>query len=564
MTFDLLPAMDDYEACRRDVRLEIPDDFNFAWDVVGQHARQRGDDVAFIAVPTDGPPRPVTFGAFDDAAARVARGLLRLGLNPGDRVLSMIPRIPAFYEAMIGAMKVGVVSMPGTNLLTSNDIAYRLRASGAKAVIVTAEHADKVDAIRAQCPSLELSILIGADRPGWTRFETLLATAEPLERSEAPVTRATDTMLVYFTSGTTAHPKMVARDFAYGLAHALTGKYWMALRPGDVHWTLTDTGWAKAAWGLVFPPWLMGATTVLFEGGGKFDVPTHLSLIETLGVTSFCAPPTVYRLFAQHDLGGFDASRLRRSLSAGEPLNPEVIRVWKDATGHAPADGYGQTETVNLVANFPGVSLRPGSMGKPVPGLDVRVVDAQGREVGPNEVGNIAVRLPTVDGRTANPDPKAAEPWPLGLFRGYESEDGDRSAYFHHGHYFTGDTATRDEDGYIWFVGRADDVISSAAYRISPFEVESALQEHPAVAEAAVVAKPDALRGHIVVAFIVLAAGHGASDALASEIQQHVKTTTAPYKYPREIYFREQLPKTISGKIRRVQLRAQAQAMVKP
>ncbi|MEM6931409.1 MAG: AMP-binding protein, partial [Myxococcota bacterium] len=364
-----------------------------------------------------------------------------------------------------------------------------------------------------------------------------------------------DPMLVYFTSGTTAHPKMVTRDYAYAYAHARTGRHWMDLRDGDVHWTITDTGWAKAAWGLLFPQWLCGASAVLFEGSSGFDPYRHLALLQDLGVTTFCAPPTVYRMFAQIDLATYDFSRLRRSLSAGEPLNPEAIRVWMAATGHAPADGYGQTESICLVANQPGMELRPGSMGRPLPGLDVRLVDDAGAEVADGEVGHIAVRLPS----GADPAHASVDDWPPGLFRGYE-DDPDGQACFEHGHYYTGDTATRDADGYIWFVGRSDDVISSAGYRISPFEVESALQEHPAVLESAVVAKPDPLRGHIVVAFVALTEGTEGSPQLAEDIQDHVKRTTAPFKYPREITFVDELPKTVSGKIRRVQLRQSLEA----
>ncbi|MEE8396498.1 MAG: AMP-binding protein, partial [bacterium] len=324
----------------------------------------------------------------------------------------------------------------------------------------------------------------------------------------------------------------------------ITGHYWMDLREEDTHWTLSDTGWAKAAWGMLFPQWLVGATVVLYDGDQRFDADAHLKLIGKLGVTTFCAPPTVYRLFAQSDLAAYELGTIRHSLSAGEPLNPEVIRVWQSATGTQPHDGYGQTETVNIVANYPGVPIRPGSMGKPVPGLEVDVVDDNGKIVADGEVGHIAVRL--------------AEPHPPGLFHGYFEDPAATEKVFHDGWYFTGDTATRDTDGYFWFVGRSDDIISSAGYRISPFEVESALQEHPAVAESAVVGKPDELRGEIVKAFVILAPGHRPSDGLAAEIQDFVKNLTAPYKYPREIVFRETLPKTISGKIRRTELRAES------
>jgi acetyl-CoA synthetase len=336
---------------------------------------------------------------------------------------------------------------------------------------------------------------------------------------------------------------MVGRNQSYGLAHSITGDYWIGLREDDVHWTLTDTGWAKAAWGIIFPPLLAGATVMLFDGEG-FDAEMHLGLIERHKVTTFCAPPTIYRLFAQMDVSGWDLSSLRHCIGAGEPLNPEAMRSWKAATGCDIHDGYGQTETINIVANFPGMEIRPGSMGKPVPGLDIGIVDDHGTIVADDEVGHIAVLL--------------TDPHPPGLFHEYLGDPAATAQAFRNGWYYTGDTATRDSDGYIWFVGRSDDIITSAGYRISPFEVESALVEHEAVLESAVVAKPDELRGEIVKAFVTLAPGFEPSEALASEIQDFVKQQTAPYKYPREVEFREALPKTISGKIRRVDLRAEA------
>ncbi len=350
--------------------------------------------------------------------------------------------------------------------------------------------------------------------------------------------------MAYFTSGTTALPKMVPRDFGYGLAHAATGLFWMDLRETDIHWTLTDTGWAKAAWGMLFPQLLLGSTIILFDGKG-LDVDQHLQLIHDFKVSTFCAPPTAYRMFAQTDLKQYDLSSLRRCMGAGEPLNPEVIRYWEEHTGTIIADGYGQTETINIVANFPGQKTKFGSMGQPVPGLDVAVVNDEGKRLPPGEVGHIAVRTETSDGI-----------WPPGLFEGYLKSEGgiDRNA-FRNGWYYTGDTAETDEDGYLWFVGRADDLISSAGYRISPFEVESALLEHPAVAESAVIGAPDLTRGQVVKAFIILARGHNGSPQLAQDIQDFCKNLTAPYKYPRQIEFVSELPKTISGKIRRVELR---------
>lgn len=523
--------------------IEMPEFFNFGFDVIDARAAE-ADKTAFIAV--DRSAENIVHHSFSDlskSSNRFANVLLSLGAAKGDSAVVIIPRIPAWYDVMIGCIKTGVVAMPGTNLLTAKDIEYRVNKAGAKLAIVTQEHADKVEAILEKCPTLKTLILIGGERDNWVSFEkTCEDASEELSRDQVEVSRSDDTMLIYFTSGTTSLPKMVPRAHSYAIAHTLTGAFWMGFKEDDVHWTLSDTGWAKAAWGMLFPQWMLGVTNVLYDGDARFDADIHLKLIKKLGVTTFCGPPTVYRLFAQLDLSQYDLSSIRHSLSAGEPLNPEVMKVWKEATGNMVHDGYGQTETINIVANMPGMEIRPGSMGKPVPGVDVQIVDDLGNELPVGEVGNIAVRL--------------TEPHPPGLFDGYFEKDGGRNTRdFHHGYYFTGDTAHKDDDGYIWFAARADDIISSAGYRISPFEVESTLLEHPAIAESAVVGWPDDVRGEVVKAYVVLAAGNEPSDELGKEIQEFVKRETAPYKYPRIVEFKEQLPKTISGKIRRVELR---------
>jgi acetyl-CoA synthetase len=462
-------------------------------------------------------------------------------MQQGDFVCLIGSRIPEWYDALFGAMKIGAVSMPGTTLLTAKDIAYRVNHSGATGVIVTPEHCEKVDAIRAECPTLKHFVVIGDAQAGWTSSYEMCAAASPVMEKRVAV-KSSDMMMAYFTSGTTALPKMVPRDFAYGLTHASTALFWMDLTRDDVHWTLTDTGWAKAAWGMLFPQFLIGCSVVLFDGAG-FDPVLHLEIIKKLRVSTFCAPPTAYRMFAQMDLTQFDLSSVRRSMGAGEPLNPEVIRYWRDQTGTTIADGYGQTETINIIANFPDQEVKPGSMGQPVPGIDMRVVDDEGKELPPGEIGHIACKI--------------TDPYPPGLFEGYYTGgEPDRKA-FRNGYYYTGDTATRDEDGYFWFVGRADDLIGSAGYRISPFEVESALLEHPAVVESAVIGEPDEMRGQIVAAYIILAKGYADTPDLAQEIQEFCKDLTAPYKYPRRVYFVDELPKTISGKIRRVELRGE-------
>ena len=520
---------------------EISDDFNFAYDVIDRQGAEN-DKTAVIAVSGDG--TEITEFSYSQLAAnsnRFANALMALGVEMGEFACIVAGRIPQWYDVLFGCMKAGVISMPGTTLLTSKDIAYRVNHSKASVVIVSPEHCQKVDEVRAACPTLRHFIVIGDARDGWISSREICAAAAEVIEARVAV-KSTDMMMAYFTSGTTAMPKMVPRDFAYGLAHASTALFWMDLAREDIHWTLTDTGWAKAAWGMLFPQFLMGVSVVLYDGG-VFDAELHLNLIKKLGVTTFCAPPTVYRLFAQMDLGSYDLSSIRRSMGAGEPLNPEVIRYWKEQTGTTIADGYGQTETVNIIANFPDQPVKFGSMGQPVPGIEMDVVDEDGNVPPLGEIGHIAVRV--------------TDPWPPGLFAGYYEGGALDTSEFRNGWYYTGDTATRDEDGYFWFVGRADDLISSAGYRISPFEVESTLLEHPAVAESAVIGEADETRGQLVVAYIILAAGFEGSDALTVEIQDFCKANTAPYKYPRKIKFVAELPKTISGKIRRVELRGE-------
>ena len=542
-----LNLLRDYKEIRDGHNLEIPEFYNFGFDVIEKRALE-ADKTAFIYVSRDGSKiENHKFSDLNSHANRFANVLCQLGIKKGDFAFVMIPRIPAWYQVMIGCIKTGVIAMPGTNLLTSKDIEYRINKSHAKLAIVTSESAEKIDNILANCPSIQCLIVIGEDREGWINYKKACAEASThLRREDVPKTRADDTMLVYFTSGTTAFPKMVPRDYGYAKAHAITGDYWMDLKENDIHWTLSDTGWAKAAWGMLFPPWLVGASIVLYDGDLRFDADKHLLLIKKLSVTTFCAPPTVYRVFAQTDLSNYDLSSIRHSISAGEPLNPEVMRVWKNMTGTDVYDGYGQTETINIVANIPGMEVRPGSMGRPVPGLEVDIIDDKGKIVPDGDVGHIGVRL--------------TKPYPPGLFRGYYDDEVANAECFHDGYYFSGDTATRDREGYIWFVGRSDDIISSASYRISPFEVESALQEHPAVAESAVIGKPDKIRGSIVKAYVILATGYKPSLELEKEIQNFVKQHTAPYKYPRSIEFRKSLPKTVSGKIRRVELREEIEA----
>ncbi|MCH7564449.1 MAG: AMP-binding protein [Gemmatimonadetes bacterium] len=533
--------MEDYEVTRRDFRLTVPERFNYTIDVVDRWARDEPDKLALVAIHPDGRTATRhTFAEVSRDANRVANYLKGLGVAKGDRVFVQLPRVPEWYSTILGCLKLGAVPMPGTSLLMPRDIQYRVNAAEATLIVTDPVGAARADEVADSCPSLRAKVVVGEGMAGWKSLASGMASASD-EPAAVDPTASDDPLLIYFTSGTTGHAKMVLHTHAsYGIGHEITARFWHDLGAEDVHWTVSDMGWAKAAWGKLFGQWRMGAAVVMWNVVGKPDVDRMLRIIAEQGITSFCAPPTLYRAFVQLDLEKYDWSMLRHCTSAGEPPNPEVIDTWKRATGHYIYDGYGQTETVNLVANYPCMTVRPGSMGKPAPGFDVHIIDEEGTIQPTGTEGHLAVRT---------------EPRPVGLFREYWRDPERNAESFHHGWYFTGDRAYQDQDGYIWFVGRADDVIISAAYRIGPFEVESALLEHPAVAEAAVVGKPDPERGQIVKAFVILAGDHQASDELATEIQNHVKRVTAPYKYPREIEFVGELPKTISGKIRRVELR---------
>jgi acetyl-CoA synthetase/medium-chain acyl-CoA synthetase len=531
--------MTDYERERAAFNPEVPEHFNFAVDVVDRWAQDR-NRVGMVWAGTENRTRTLTFHDFSWGSNRAANVFRRHRVDKGDRVLVVASRIPEWWEALLGLMKVGAVAAPGTTQLTGRDMKYRLELCKAKVAIVDVENAAKLMTVRDQCPGLETIFVIGGDVEGCIRYEA--ETAQASRNFEPERTRADDDMLLYFTSGTTGYPKMVLHSHAsYGIGHAITGKYWLDLQPTDLHWTLSDTGWAKAAWGCLFGPWSQGAALFIQDVPGRFDPVLTLETLQNFGVTTFCAPPTAYRLLVLEDLSKYDLSDLRHCVGAGEPLNPEVIDAWKAGTGKLIRDGYGQTETVLLIGNFPPLEVRPGSMGKPSPGFEVAVIDEDCNACEPGEEGDIAVRI----------SPKR----PIGLFREYWNDPEATKNSLRGDWYITGDRAYTDGDGYFWFVGRADDVIISAGYRIGPFEVESALLEHPAVVEAAVVASPDPVRGEVVKAFVVIGKEFEASERLAQELQDHVKNVTAPYKYPREVEFVTELPKTISGKIRRIELR---------
>jgi acyl-coenzyme A synthetase/AMP-(fatty) acid ligase len=544
------PHMTDYEAERRSFQLEVPEYFNFATDVIGKWASDPAK-TAMLWVGQRGEERRLTFAHFAEYSSRAANAFSALGLDKGDSVLVMLPRIPEWWEAVLGLMRLGAIPIPCTTLLTPKDIQFRCEVAEARAFITDQEGAVKFDQVRSECPTVTQTILIadsgsgtGTARENWTDYHTITEEASP--EFTGTKTRSDDPCLVYFTSGTVGYPKMVLHTHAsYPIGHTITGKYWLDLHEEDLFWNLSETGWAKFSYSNLFGPWIMGAALFIQDARGKFSAIETLEMLNRYPITTLCAPPTAYRMMVLDEpmayLKANPPKALHYCTGAGEPLNPEVIKIWQDATGMIIRDGYGQTETVILCANFPPIQVKPGSMGKPSPGFDVEVIDHEGNPLPPNKEGDIAIRI------------KPHRPtW---MFKEYWRNPDATRACIRGDWYITGDRAYKDEDGYFWFVGRADDVIIGAGYRIGPFEVESALKEHPAVAESAVVASPDEMRGEIVKAFVILAPGYTASPELASELQDHVKKVTAPYKYPREIEFVESLPKTISGKIRRVELR---------
>ncbi|MGA3231083.1 MAG: AMP-binding protein [Candidatus Binatus sp.] len=508
--------MEKYRRAYRDFRWETPEHFNFAAaiDKFAEDPRR----VAILWEDSEGRRARLTFADIAQQSKRIANVLAGHGIRRGDPVLLVLPRITLWQAAYIGALRLGAIVIPCTSMLREKDLVYRANHSGARAIIAGVENAAMIAELRKQCPSVERYLVAGAARSGWMSLQEEMSRA--LEAFKPANTKSSEPAICYYTSGTTMEPKAVLHSHGYTYSHRFTGLNWLDVRPGDLHWTTSDTGWAKAAYGVLFGPWMNGVTTFMYNG--RFDAAKELELIGRYGVTTFCAPPTEYRILIKENLARYQFPKLRHCTGAGEPLNPEVIEVWRERLGLTIHDGYGQTETTILAANMPAMPVKPGSMGLPFPGHDVRVIDPETAETKVDELGEIAVRV----------SPER----PPSLFLEYWKNAEETAGVFR-------------------VVGRADDVIISAGYRIGPFEVESALLEHPAVMESAVVASPDADRGSIVKAFVKLKPGAEPGDWLVTELQEHCKRVTAPYKYPREIEFIDELPKTVSGKIRRVELR---------
>jgi acyl-coenzyme A synthetase/AMP-(fatty) acid ligase len=523
------------EKLRRNFKWETPEHFNFG-TTIDTLAADRSRP-ALLWEDQDGNRARLTFADISAQSNRIANVLSGLGIQRGDPVLIVLPRITLWQAAYIGALKVGAIVIPCVSMLREKDLIYRASHSGARAIITSADGVELTADIRYQCPSLEHFIVTGSLHTGWVSLQEAMLQASPVFKPAG--TRAADPAICYYTSGTTKNPKAVLHGHSYTYAHRFTGSLWLDLKPSDLHWTTSDTGWAKAAYGILFGPWMNGNTVFMYNG--HFDPAKEFELLSRYRITNFCAPPTEYRMLVKSNPETIKLPALRHCASAGEPLNPEVIEIWREHFKLPIFDGYGQTETQLVAANLPGMKIKPGAMGLPFPGIDARVLDDNLQECPVGETGQIGVRV--------KPDK------PPAIMIEYWKNPEENAEVFRGDFYLTGDQARRDADGYLWFVGRADDVITSAGYRIGPFEVESALLEHPAVIESAVVASPDADRGAIVKAFVRLKPEVPRSDALKLQLQEHVKKVTAPYKYPREIEFVDDLPKTVSGKIRRVELR---------
>jgi acetyl-CoA synthetase/medium-chain acyl-CoA synthetase len=517
--------------------LEVPEHFNFATDVFDRWATQHPDALALWAVhSTAGSEEKFTFRELKKLSCQAASFFTECGIGRGDRVLIMLSRVPQWWIAMLALTRMGAVPVPATLLSSARDVSYRLEAANIAAVITNEAGTDKVVDFKG------IRILAGASKAGWIDFDSGFTKANADFAAEP--TRSDEPGILYFTSATTGEPKMVLHtQTSFGLGHRVTGELWLDLKPADVHWNLSDLGWAKAAWSSFYGPWHMGACIFTFEASGNFDPIVTLNTLAHYPITTWCAPPTALRLIVRQDLSRWRFTNLRHCVAAGEPLNPEVLNLWNAGTGLTIYEGYGQTESVVLVGNFRslGHTVHPGSMGVATPGYDVAVVDESLRPAAVDQEGEVAVR---VNGHR-----------PIGLFSGYIQNEAENKAHFQGDWYLTGDRARRDANGYFWFVGRTDDVIKSSGYRIGPFEVESALLEHPAVLEAAVIGQSDPLRGQIVKAYVVLRPGFEPGEEMKTALQTFCKKVAAAYKYPREIEFMKELPKTTSGKTRRVELR---------
>lgn len=534
-----------YEDFNKNFRIEKPKSFNFAFDVVDRIAKEEPAKKALTWTNPEGEEAVVTFEQMKKWSNQAANYFKSLGIKKGDKVMLILKRHLEFWPALMALHKIGAVAVPATHLLTVKDIVYRCNAAQIVAIVATNHHTQVMEAVneaRKDCPTLKSCITVKEKCEGWiSYYEGLQHTSDLFERPQGEdYPHNEDPLLLYFTSGTTGMPKMVVHNHFYPLSHIITAAYWQQVEDEGLHLTISETGWAKSVWGKLYGQWLCGCDVFVYDFD-RFNAGEILGLIEKHRITSLCAPPTMYRYILQEDFSAYDLSSLHHASVAGEPLNPDMAASFLEKTGIELREAFGQTELAVTLATFPWMKVVPGSMGKPSPLFDVDLINENGESCLPGISGEIVVR--THHGA------------PIGMFEGYyQDEELTRSVWENHV-YHTGDMAWKDEWGYYWYIGRSDDVIKSSGYRIGPFEVESALLEHPAVLETAITAVPDPLRGQAVKASIVLKKGYEPGETLKKELQEHVKQTTAPYKYPRVIEFVEELPKTISGKIRRVELR---------
>ena len=539
---NFITVQEDEKGYPLSIKFHNDDKFNFAFDVVDALAKREPDKLAMLHIAKDKTERRLTFLDMKKNSNRAANYFKSLGIKRGDRVMLVLKRHYQFWYAILGLHKLGAIAIPATCQLQAHDFEYRFNAAGVKAILCTADGAvaEQVEAVENVCPDLKVKVLVGGSREGWHDFdeEFTLFSTQYARAKDAPC--GDDLMLMFFTSGTTGYPKIAAHSYKYPLGHYMTAKYWHGAYPDGLHFTISDTGWGKALWGKLYGQWLAESAVFTYDFD-RFDASDILPMFAKYQITTFCAPPTMLRMMIKQDLSKYDFSSVKHMTTAGEALNPEVYYQFEKATGLQTHEGFGQTELTLMIANLIGAPHKVGSMGKPVPGYDVSLLDADGNPVPDGETGEIVVRVE--EGNV-----------PRGLFRGYYRNEEKTKEAWHDGYYHTGDTAWKDEDGYFWYVGRVDDLIKSSGYRIGPFEIESVIMELPYVLECAVVAAPDEVRGQVVKASIVLTKGTEPSEELKKEIQDYVKKNTAPYKYPRIVVFRDELPKTISGKIQRNKL----------
>ena len=522
------------------IKFKNADKFNFAFDCVDAIAQKTPDKLAMMWVANDKTDRRFTFSDMKKYSAKTANYFESLGIKRGDTVMLVLKRHYQFWFCMLALHKIGAIAIPATNQLVAHDFEYRYKAANVKAIVCTAdgEVSAEADKAAAEHPNM-CKIMVGGQKPGWHDFNLEMErfSTHYLRTENSPC--GDDPMLMFFTSGTTGYPKIAAHSYKYALGHYPTAKHWHNVKPGGLHFTISDTGWGKALWGKLYGQWLCEAATFTYDFD-RFRSEDILPMFAKYGITTFCAPPTMYRFFIKEDLSKYDLSSIQYATTAGEALNPEVFNQFKKATGLTIMEGFGQTETTLSIANFVGTTPKIGSMGRPSPLYDIVLLDPDGNPCPTGDTGEICIRV--------------KDDIPCGLFIGYYQDEEKTRDVWHDGYYHTGDQATMDEDGYLWFVGRIDDVIKSSGYRIGPFEIESVIMELPYVLECGVNAAPDEIRGQVVKASIVLTKGTEPTDALKKEIQEYVKSRTAPYKYPRIVVFRNELPKTISGKIIRNKL----------